>query len=250
MKFRVPEIFLGAFLAVAMFAMGMVFHSSRYQPTDENSAKKGADGDKAHVDHSSFGDWIAQDAAGFFTFWLVVVGFGQAGLFYWQLRLIRKSLSPAENAAKAARDAADIAKDALTKLERPRILSDTPKFSVANDGSMSANFPILNFGRDPGRIREQWGKFVIGKLPDIPDFNGGKCERPNAWLLPATTFGSAREAANNLTYKFDTRADFFMFKIVYEWDFGTHEHAFACTTTEFTKGLPEAVGGAAYNYDK
>src|ERR1051325_5248667 len=46
--------------------------------------------------------WLTKDAAGFFTFLLVVVGGFQAGLFLWQLWLIRESLDDARIAADAA----------------------------------------------------------------------------------------------------------------------------------------------------
>ena len=39
---------------------------------------------------------------GFFTFWLFVVGSVQAGLFFWQLYLIRRSLLDTREAAKAS----------------------------------------------------------------------------------------------------------------------------------------------------
>lgn len=53
--------------------------------------------------------WVA-----IFTGLLVVVGAVQAGLFLWQLTLIRKSLADAKNAAKAAGDSAKAASDAVT----------------------------------------------------------------------------------------------------------------------------------------
>jgi len=250
-RFRFPEVVLGFLLAIAIFAMGVTFQSAPHQPSDHSADQRSAKVQDTHNPEPFTLDWLTADGTVFFTAVLAFIAGIQAGLFIWQLTLIRKTLGPAEKAAAAAQSAADVAKDGLTKLERPRILSQTPKFSVGNDGSMAAQFPILNFGRDPGRIKEEWSKFVTGELPLIPDFSGGKCDRPDAWILPATTFDSARQAAKNLTYRCNTRADFFMFKIVYEWDFGTHEHAFACTTAEWNSGVPpKAVGGNAYNYDK
>jgi hypothetical protein len=55
-------------------------------------------------------DWLMQEAVGFFTFLLVVVGTFQLGLFVWQLWLIRKSLDDTTIAAKAAKTSADTAK--------------------------------------------------------------------------------------------------------------------------------------------
>ena len=64
-----------------------------------------------------FVGWLTHDAAGFFTFVLFLVGIAQAGLFVWQLRLIRKSLGPAEEAARAATTTAQ----AMIDNERPWI---------------------------------------------------------------------------------------------------------------------------------
>jgi len=55
-------------------------------------------------------NWLTKDAAGFFTFLLVVVGCFQIGLFLWQLRLIRESLDDAKIAADAAKQSADATK--------------------------------------------------------------------------------------------------------------------------------------------
>jgi hypothetical protein len=54
--------------------------------------------------------WLTKDAAGFFTFLLVIVGGFQIGMFGWQLWLIRKSLDETKLAALAAKEAADAAK--------------------------------------------------------------------------------------------------------------------------------------------
>lgn len=51
----------------------------------------------------------ARDPIAVFTFCLVAVGAIQVGFFYRQLDLIRRSLAPAEKAAKAAEDAAKAA---------------------------------------------------------------------------------------------------------------------------------------------
>src|SRR5262245_35785334 len=55
-------------------------------------------------------DWLTHDAAGFFTLLLVVVGVGQAGLFVWQLILIKRSLRDAKKAADAAAEGAEAAR--------------------------------------------------------------------------------------------------------------------------------------------
>lgn len=57
--------------------------------------------------------WLTEDAAGFFTFALVIVGIGQLGLFYWQLRYMREAMTDARMAAEAAKDSAKATQDAV-----------------------------------------------------------------------------------------------------------------------------------------
>src|SRR3954471_10183234 len=105
MKFRVPELFLGVLLAVAVFTMGMMF-SRAQQPVfligqSEQSVKLSQPAGEFNRS-GSLTDWFTKDASGFFTFVLAIVGASQAVLFLFQLDLFRKSLAPAEAAAKAA----------------------------------------------------------------------------------------------------------------------------------------------------
>jgi hypothetical protein len=58
-------------------------------------------------------NWLLKDAAGFFTFLLVLVGAAQAYLFLWQLRLIRASLVDTKMAADASRESAAAARDGV-----------------------------------------------------------------------------------------------------------------------------------------
>jgi hypothetical protein len=105
LKFYIPEILLGALLTVAIFGMGMLFQSSSHQPTNNAEDRKAEQPAQKNVPVSE--SWLMHDAAGFFALWLVIVGLGQAGLFVWQLVLIRKSLAPANMAALAAKAAAE-----------------------------------------------------------------------------------------------------------------------------------------------
>jgi hypothetical protein len=122
MKFRTPEIFLGAFLAVAIFAMGVLFASSQ-RPS---SAPHQSEQSKAPDSDLTGSTWLTKDAAGFFTFVLVCVGGVQAWFFWVQLRLIRESLADTKKAADAAGEAAEstriqaiVARDTLTNVQRP-----------------------------------------------------------------------------------------------------------------------------------
>jgi hypothetical protein len=99
-----PEVLFGMLLSVAIFAVGAAFWSSPNSstPAKQQSSANRSQKQAGHPQPSSFRDWITDDATGFFTSWLVIVGGFQVVLFYVQLRLIRKGLKPAEIAAKAA----------------------------------------------------------------------------------------------------------------------------------------------------
>src|SRR5580704_17934335 len=90
LRFRFPDIFLGMMLAVAIFAMGATFWSSENisRVTEEQSRPKANDPASNHIERKYW--W--QDATADFTFGLIVVGLFQAGIFYVQLRFLRKSL--------------------------------------------------------------------------------------------------------------------------------------------------------------
>jgi hypothetical protein len=75
-----------------------------YNPAKAQTAEPTANGAKTQE------PWLTKDAAGFFTFVLVVVGSVQVALFLWQLWLIRESLDDTKIAAEAAKQAADVAK--------------------------------------------------------------------------------------------------------------------------------------------
>jgi hypothetical protein len=97
------------------------------------------------------------------TFCLVVVGIAQLALFYWQLRLIRKSLADAKTTAVAAKESADAAKiqanvasESLDKIQRPYVY-------VFGVGRLSSNasvwgpphiqYSVANYGQTPAVIR-------------------------------------------------------------------------------------------------
>jgi hypothetical protein len=107
-RFRIPEIVLGVYLTICVFALGFVFGSlphSGQSTKEQGSTKSGNTGD----DHRKQENWW-NDATADFTLGLIFVGLVQAGLFFIQLRLIRESLTPAKEAADAAKEAADAAK--------------------------------------------------------------------------------------------------------------------------------------------
>ncbi|MGJ4935073.1 hypothetical protein [Bradyrhizobium sp. HKCCYLRH3083] len=97
-RFRIPEIILGAYLTIAVLAIGFAFGSLPHS------------GQVAEQRATELREAWWHDATAVFTLGLVIVGLAQAILFYVQLQFIRESLGPAKEAADAAKDAASAAK--------------------------------------------------------------------------------------------------------------------------------------------
>jgi hypothetical protein len=113
--------------------------SSQHQPvaTSDQSANQGT---SRRDQRETFWQWTTKDAAGFYTFLLAAVTGGlvlvaafQAGMFVWQLKLMREGINDAKTAADTAttaaaaattqaqelRRSADATERVLTELERP-----------------------------------------------------------------------------------------------------------------------------------
>jgi hypothetical protein len=179
MKFRPYEIFLGVFLTVAVFAMGMLFDSSRRAPAAQQMS---ADPTKENASQSPEGglwSWVTHDAAGFFTLWLVVVGGAQIGLFYWQLRLIRIAANDskaagdsAERAATATENAVDLSRKTAERQLRAYLLIDRAEFAQPEmEGGehqpWHIHVVVRNFGATPayGASIKASKRLAVG-LPD------------------------------------------------------------------------------------
>jgi hypothetical protein len=105
---------------VAWAIIGLPAVQSLSRPSDYPASAQSSE--KPSNSSQSQEPWLTKDAAGFFTFLLVVVGAAQVGLFLWQLWLIRESLDDAKIAATAAKQAAYAAKEqatAIVNAERP-----------------------------------------------------------------------------------------------------------------------------------
>src|SRR5262249_23878216 len=132
-QFRIPEVVLGALMAVAIFAMGSVFGSLQ-SPGNQKQSEAGAREKQS---------WWT-DATADFTLGLVIVGLLQIGLFYFQLKLIRRSVVDAGAAAAASHAAATaatkqakIAEDSFAKLERPYLyITDVSAFILDRKSSI------------------------------------------------------------------------------------------------------------------
>jgi hypothetical protein len=195
MKIHVHEVFLGVFLTVAVFAMGMLFESSRRPPAEQHAASNIAKEDTGHQPERSLWNWLTHDAAGFFTLWLVIVGGGQIGLFYWQLRLIKITADDAKRAGIAAERAADataasveLARQTAVRQLRAYVSVQSVGFVPSKDVSrIKVKFVIRNFGQTPAfnyqtdiRLTVLHSDFVVAFVPHQTFFleKGGQTLMP------------------------------------------------------------------------
>jgi hypothetical protein len=110
MRFRTTELLFGMLLAVAIFAMGALFWSSPNSSSPTQAQSSTQSGERSGGNKQEIGWW--QDPVAVFTLGLVFIGLLQAAIFYGQMRLIRKSLDPAKEAADAAKLNAQAVMDA------------------------------------------------------------------------------------------------------------------------------------------
>jgi hypothetical protein len=184
MRFRTPEIFLGAFLAVAIFATGMLFASSFVSQLARHDQRQTAtvDSAKEAVKHG-FWEKTADDPVAYFTLWLVgftgvlavsTIGLGVATVFLY--RAGEKQI----DVARIAANAADLSARAAIAVELPVIRITPDRFGYGS--SQNGDNPRIeycaigmltfsNLGRTKAfPIEVRCGYTVGDKLPDAPDY--------------------------------------------------------------------------------
>jgi hypothetical protein len=230
-KYRLPEFFLGCLLTLAVFSVGMLLTA---------------------------GTWLTKDAAGFFTFALVIVGVLQAALFFVQLSLIRESLGPAKEAAKAAQAAAE----ALPTVEKAYVFIDPklewdqipdPSFGIS-DSRYSVKFTLENHGKTPAVIKSIDARLEVlsappdNKLHRIIDFLPDKILRAGESFTPES---SPRHCTVNqatlVELQNDRSAIWFYGSVYYDDMFGKeHVTRFRCNQSEILDVFV-ARGDAPFN---
>jgi hypothetical protein len=157
MRSRLPEIFLGAFLAVAIFAIGMLFASSRLLPVQNTATRQTAEVQSL---------WIPTDSVGLYTLVLAAFTALLVGVSAWQGYFLLRADRTARIAANASKESAD----ALTQSERAHVFikieaqdfmeattsADLAKITI--DGFVSTpvtvEYRFKNYGKTPATIKE------------------------------------------------------------------------------------------------
>jgi hypothetical protein len=264
-KFRIPEAFLGAFLAVSVFGMGMLFESARLSPIEQHATSDTAKENSAHSQERGFWNWVTHDAAGFFTLWLVIVGGAQVGLFYWQLRLIRIASDDAKRAGLAAERAADataasvdLARDTAQRQLRAYIGTFEMSLRVHPlEGSgfgYITHIEIRNFGQTPAYEMMLWadtavdipGALLFSDTPESPVVSGG-IAYPSAGLhirrFKKISEAEVEEIRNR------TKSVFFWGTVSYKDAFGSPRYfKFRLINTEQQLGQGGAYGMGPHEY--
>jgi hypothetical protein len=146
-RLRIPEVFVGALLTVAVFAMGLTVAS---QTTS-----------------GSFWGWLTHDASGFFTSLLFIVGGAQLWLFLRQLTFIRESLVDAKKSGDAATASAIAAKEAAdaARLNAQSVIHAERAYIFGGPGlKLNANtigLTVGNYGKTLGVLK----KISVGFCP-------------------------------------------------------------------------------------
>lgn len=152
LKANFPEIVLGAMLTVAVFAMGMAFESSRYQPRNQDPAAQA---------NNSGGVITTKEPENKLTDWLLVLF---NGLLFGSTVLLWQ----------ANNRSAKIAERALTELERPRVYVEIPTTELRwfISGGFSFNGPIrikcANHGRSPADLLEFVDDYKFNPASNFP----------------------------------------------------------------------------------
>jgi hypothetical protein len=153
MKYRFPELMLGALLTAAVFSVGMVFSSLPQNNT-------------AHaIDHPATPD----DRIANYTLWLAILTGGlvlvSAGQGYFLLRADRTARMTAEAAQAQTRN--------FTKLERPYIYIFGAK-GLECDFDQEEPYDFLkywvaNYGKTPASLESAKLTINVGKSPGSPE---------------------------------------------------------------------------------
>jgi hypothetical protein len=145
MRFRVPEIVLGAFLTVAVFAVGVLF-SSGHRPINDGPKQHSTEQSAQKIaEHSAKTEslWVPTDSVGLYTLVLAVF----TGLLVGVSGIQGYFLLRADKTARIAANAADLNARASIALALPIIAATTPELLEVDhaiaDGEPYAGSPIL-----------------------------------------------------------------------------------------------------------
>jgi hypothetical protein len=187
---RIPEILLGALLAVAIIATGMTFSSSQplQQAEQHTAAEQHAPDKVGEHDNKTQSLWVPTDSVGLYTLVLAVFTGLLVGVSifqgYFLLRADKTARTTADAAMLSARAAIGIELPVIRSNRIPGLirLSGPPEPKDFSGGgvyiqdapgqySIAVGFEFQNFGRTPAfPVKFETGWKVIPDLPSLPDY--------------------------------------------------------------------------------
>jgi hypothetical protein len=257
MKFRVPEIFLGVFLTIAIFSIGFTFGLPvRPKPSGSEPIQS---------------LWIPTDSVGLytmvlagFTFLLVVVSGAQG---YFILRA-DKTARAAADAAKQSADAAKRSADVAVAVELPIILfttiklvkieSDEPVSSGVPPSTTFLNMSYKNSGRTAATLIDQCVEHVvIDRLPDVPIYEHIFPFAPGTLIEPGRATPASIQnyfiklTEDNIANMEDGSKSLWVYGYIAFRDFlgDRHEAKFCARWVPFVRGVGPGPTGFVYSRD-
>jgi hypothetical protein len=192
LRFRFPEVFFGALLVIAIFAMGWILGASRHQPANSPTNSAAQQIQPSHKPEPFTLDWLTHDGAVFFTAVLCSIAGVQAALFIWQLVYMNKGLRDARMAATAAGAAAGAAQQSANHLraaERAHIFGGIGGHMILDVESVDGPYVFANLnnlGKTPGFVtRIAVAVRPLAGLPEEPEYPEGI--KPGFMLGPNET---------------------------------------------------------------
>jgi hypothetical protein len=203
-RFRTPELFLGCFLTVAVFAAGMLFVPAFSQREQSNQQQQSANATNHEAAPNSTDERLAN-----YTWWLAVLtgvlAASTVGLWIgsWrsgvkQSRDMIASINVADRAAKAA----ELNAKAAINVELPVVALDTMRLYrtagvtgnvVGHPGELTEpRITFKNHGRTAAELIAlcvEWA--VENKLPEIPIYKTSFPYVPGTFLVPDGAFPAA-----------------------------------------------------------
>jgi hypothetical protein len=149
-RFYFPEIVFGVLLAVAIFALGMVFESSRpSHQRQQHAASEQKPPDKAaEHQHETQSLWIPTDSVGLYTLVLAVFTGLLVAVSGFQGYFLLRSDRTARISAEAAKKSADH----IPRVERAYIAAGGPLSKKKGNFHKCFEIDVANYGKTPAYL--------------------------------------------------------------------------------------------------
>ena len=176
LKLRFSEVFFGALLAVAIFAIGMVFESSLYPPNPEHGSNAIQQSESTSIPDKEKTQslWVPTDSVGLYTLVLAVFTGLLVGVSTVQGYFLLRADKTARISAETARASIALARDEFISTHRPRLIVYSLDFIGGTPESDDVEGPIrvglhyVNAGDSLAKVKQVGTKLVHLLKPAMP----------------------------------------------------------------------------------